>query len=77
MNIGLHCPDMTCMAYLAYTGPMKVALIDIETHDRPIPLESTMRQGKVWAVICGPGKVVFYLSIGVIMDRLTPATKTC
>ena len=36
---------------------MKVALVDVETHDNPIPLESyTMRQGKVWAVICYPGK---------------------
>ena len=40
-----------------YTGQMKVALVDVETHDNPIPLESyTMRQGKVWAVICHPGK---------------------
>ena len=32
-------------------------LVDVETHDNPIPLESyTMRQGKVWAVICHPGK---------------------
>ena len=40
-----------------YTGQKKVALLDVETHDNPIPLESyTMRQGKVWAVICHPGK---------------------
>ena len=40
-----------------YTGQKKVALVDVETHDNPIPLESyTMRQGKVWAVICHPGK---------------------
>ena len=40
-----------------YTGQMKVALVDVETHDNPIPLESyTRRQGKVWAVICYPGK---------------------
>ena len=38
-----------------YTGQKKVALVDVETHDNPIPLESyTMRQGKV--VICHPGK---------------------
>ena len=42
---------------------MKVALVDVETHDNPIPLESyTMRQGKVWVVICHPGKpvITFY-----------------
>ena len=40
-----------------YTGQKKVALLDVEIHDNPIPLESyTMRQGKVWAVICHPGK---------------------
>ena len=40
-----------------YTGQKKVALVDVETHDDPIPLESyTLRQGKVWAVICHPGK---------------------
>ena len=40
-----------------YTGQKKVALVDVETHNNPIPLESyTMRQGKVWAVICHPGK---------------------
>ena len=38
---------------------MKVVLVDVETHDNPIPLESyTMRPGKVWAVICHPGKLI-------------------
>ena len=56
---------------------MKVALVDVETHDNPIPLESyTMRQGKVWAVICHPGKLIITISLkGVIIDRPTPATK--
>ena len=46
-----------------YTGQMKVALVDVETHDNPIPLESyTMRQGKVWAVICHPGKPIIIIT---------------
>ena len=35
---------------------MKVALVDVETHDNPIPLESYTMRGKVWVVICHPGK---------------------
>ena len=56
---------------------MKVALVDVETHDNPIPLESyTMRQGKVWAVICHPGKLINTINLkGEIIDRPTPATK--
>ena len=39
-----------------YTGQKKVALVDVETHDSPIPLESyTMRQGKVWETREGVG----------------------
>ena len=46
-----------------YTGQKKVALLDVETHDNPIPLEShTMRHGKVWAVICHPGKPFFIVT---------------
>ena len=43
------------------TGQMKV--VDVETHDNPIPIESyTMRQRKVWAVICHPGKpIIIYV----------------
>ena len=48
----------------AYTGQKKVALVDVETHDNPIPLESyTMRQGKVWAVICHPGKPFIIINL--------------
>ena len=56
---------------------MKVALVDVETHDNPIPLESyTMRQGKVWAVICHPGKPFITINFkGCDIDRPTPATK--
>ena len=56
---------------------MKVALVDVETHDNPIPLESyTMRQGKVWAVICHPGKPIIIVNKnGVIIDRPIPAPK--
>ena len=47
-----------------YTGQKKVALLDVETHDNPIPLESyTMRQGKVWAVICHPGKPFIIINL--------------
>ena len=47
-----------------YTGQKKVALVDVETHDNPIPLESyTMRQGKVWAVICHPGKPFIIINL--------------
>ena len=39
-------------------------LVDVETHDNPIPLESyTMRQGKVWAVICHPGKPFIIINL--------------
>ena len=38
---------------------MKVVLVDVEIHDNTIPLESyTMRQGKVCAVVCHPGKPI-------------------
>ena len=48
----------------SYTGQKKVALLDVETHDNPIPLESyTMRQGKVWAVICHPGKPFIIINL--------------
>ena len=47
-----------------YTGQKKVALLDVENHDSPIPLESyTMRQGKVWAVICHPGKPCIIINL--------------
>ena len=47
-----------------YTGQKKVALLDVEIHDNPIPLESyTMRQGKVWAVICHPGKPFIIINL--------------
>ena len=47
-----------------YTGQKKVALLDVETHDNPIPLESyTMTQGKVWAVICQPGKLFIIINL--------------
>ena len=49
---------------LTYTGQKKVALLDVETHDNPIPVESyTMRQGKVWAVICHPGKPFIIINL--------------
>ena len=52
---------------------MKVALVDVEALDSPIPLESyTMRQGKVWAIIC---ELFLTIQNGVIIDRPTPATK--
>ena len=45
---------------------MKVALVDAETHDNPVLLESdTMRQGKVWAVVichCWPCSISIHLS---------------
>ena len=47
-----------------YTGQKKVALLDVETHDNPIPLESyTMTQGKMWAVICHPGKLFITINL--------------
>ena len=47
-----------------YTGQKKVALLDVETHDNPIPVESyTMRQGEVWAVICHPGKPFIIINL--------------
>ena len=53
----------TC-ALIYYTGQKKVALLDVETHDNPIPLESyTMTQGKVWAVICQPGKLFIIINL--------------
>ena len=50
---------------IIYTGQKKVALLDVETHDNPIPLlESyTMTQGKVWAVICQPGKFFIIINL--------------
>ena len=49
---------------MPYTGQKKVALLDVETHDNPIPLESyTMRQGKVWAVICHPVKAFITINL--------------
>ena len=59
-----HCLDMFGFQAVKYTGQKKVALLDVETHDNPIPLESyTMTQGKVWAVICQPGKLFIIINL--------------
>ena len=43
--------------FLITHWPEEVRLLMLKLDDNPIPLESyTMRQGKVWAVICHPGK---------------------
>ena len=77
-QVGVMCLVVGTLQASSYTGQIKVALVDVETHDNPIPLESyTMRQGKVWAVICHPGKpcIIIIDLQGVIIDRPTPATQ--
>ena len=59
-------PGKACDPANTYTGQMKVALVDVKTHDNPIRLEPyTMRQGKVWAVICDTGKPFIHIYVHI------------